>query len=154
MNGYFLYGGCNKAYGSNSPTGYESAWVRGEKYGAGYFASGISEGLLKSPALAIINGDSYSTYFGTWAEKCYQARKVWLNVATESNSGEGSSSCYTVGAHGNGGNFLFFDGHVESITSYGNFRSKIRECCTVQGETPFTPSVWGPNETFYPYSAN
>lgn len=151
-NKLYAYGGQNKAYGSNSITAYESAWVRGKRFEPGYFASAISEGLLKSPSLAIINGDSYSDYF-IKNFKNDQARKVWLDATTASDTSEGSAG-FNVGAHGNHGNFLFFDGHVESINSMGNFRSKIRDCCTAQGQTPFTPSVYGPGGAFMAYSAN
>ena len=148
----FTYGGSNKAYGTNPPTSYDSAWVRGEKYGAGYYASAIAEGKLKSPTLAIINGDSFCKFFVTqWNTP--QCRKVWMNL-TSAGTSEGASATYTVGAHGNQGNFLFFDGHVESINSVGNFRTKIRECCTAQGDTVFTPAVYGAGDTFYSYSAN
>ena len=148
----FTYGGNNKAYGSNPPTGYDTAWVRGEKIGPGYYASAISEGLLKSPTRAIINGDSYCKSFAS-SYNTPQCRIVWMNL-TSAGTTEGTSGGYTVAAHGNQGNFLFFDGHVESINSVGNFRSKIRECCTAQGETAFTPAVYGSGDTFYAYSAN
>lgn len=148
----FTYGGSNKAYGSNPPTGYDTAWVRGDKIGPGYFASAIAEGLLKSPTLAIINGDSYCKSFeATFGPG--QCRKVWMNL-TSAGSSEGASATYTVGAHGSTGNFLFFDGHVEAINSVGKFRTKIRECCSAQGETLFTPAVYGPGNVFYPYAAN
>ena len=152
-NWWYTYGGNNKAYGNSPPTGYDSAWIKvASTTKSGYFDSAISEVLLKSPSLAIIHGDSYSTYFYI-TFKAEQARMCWMNLTGIGNS-EGGSSTYTVGAHGNQGNFLFFDGHVESINSMGNFRAKIRECCTAQGDTPFGAAVHGPNSTFTPYSAN
>ncbi len=152
-NWWHTYGGNNKAYGNSPQTGYDSAWLKvASTTKSGYFDSAIVEGRLKSPGMAIIHGDSYSSYFN----KTYnnpQARICWMNLTSEGNS-EGTSSTYTVGAHGSTGNFLFFDGHVESINSIGQFRTKIRECCKVQGDQLFTPAVYGQGNVFYPYAAN
>ena len=150
---YLMYGGNSYNW---SRTAYKTAFVMAPaslNTNGSDNVTAISEGLLKSPSLTLLHGDSYAK--NMMEAICNMGQYMNVNMGlTSLGSTNDSSATYTVAAHGSQGNFLFFDGHVESINSVGNFRTKIRENSTAQGETPFTAAVFGPNNTFYSYSAN
>ena len=147
------YGGSgHEAASMESPIGYNNAIQRWHN-GDWYWHVAIYDGLLKAPTKALINGDTYNSYAMS-SKNVPQFFLVKTNMTSNPGTSQNDSGTYSVGAHGNQGNFLFFDGHVESITSVGNFRTKIRECCTAQGEALFTSAVFGVGNAFYAYSAN
>ena len=148
---YLMYGGNSYQW---SKTPYTTAFVMSPSpENTGYRDTAICESLVKGPSATLLHGDSYCKYMMETICGMPQYMNVAMNLTSPGGSNDNSAT-YTTAAHGNTGNFLFFDGHAESINSVGNLRTKIKENCTVQGETPFTAAVYGPNNTFYSYSAN
>ncbi len=148
---YLVYGG-NCYQWSKTP--YTPAFVMSASpENSGYRDTAIAEGLVKGPSATLLHGDSHCTYMLNSICGMPQYMNVAMNQTSLGTSNDTSCS-FSTGAHGNTGNFLFFDGHVEGLNSAGNFRSKIKENCTAQGEAQFTAAVFGANNTFYSYSAN
>ncbi len=149
---YLVYGGNSYQW---SKTPYTTAFVMSPSpENSGYRDTAICEGLVKGPSATLLHGDSYCTYMMNSVCGMGQYMNAAMNITSSSGTSNDTSCTYSVGAHGNSGNFLFFDGHAEAINSAGNFRTKIRENCTAQGEAQFTAAVFGANNTFYSYSAN
>ncbi len=104
---------------------------------------------MKKPSGVLLAGDSYN------ASTTSQYAKTYF-------SAESSSSCYSVGIHGNrSGNFLFGDGHVQSLISAGDFRTAVRDMFKDDGKTAAgemghknaLASVYGPNNKLEAYVA-
>ncbi len=148
---YLMYGGNSYQW---SVTPYKTAFVMSPSpENTGYRDTAICEALVKGPSATILHGDSYCK--NMMEVICGMPQYMNINMGlTSCGSSNDAAAAYTVAAHGNTGNFLFFDGHAESINSVGNFRTKVKANSTAQGETPFTAAVFGPNNTFYSYSAN
>ncbi len=102
---------------------------------------------MKTPSSVLLGGDSYRKANDT------QYSKVAFDVtsADETNS---DKACYSVGIHGNrSGNFLFGDGHVQSLISTGDLRGAIRTMYKNDRQTAREKlgnanghaSVYGPN---------
>ena len=147
------YGGTGLSTQTNDvPIGYNNAII---KWHSGDWVRHVAivETRIKSPTLALINGDTYNS--NTIIEKnVAQWMIAQTDMAGSYNTDRNHSGTFSVGAHGNQGNFLFLDGHAESFNSAGTLRARIRECCDVQGEAKFNMALFGPNGTFHPYSAD
>ena len=104
---------------------------------------------LKRPSSMLLGGDTYSGSYKT------QYARITF-AATASGNANG---CYSVGAHGNrSGNFIYGDGHVQSLISVGDLRGAITTLYKDDGHTasgklghPDTlASVFGPDNKLAP----
>ncbi len=108
---------------------------------------------MKSPSSYLIGGDSYRGA-GDLTQYAYIGFSM---TAVASDQG-----CYSVGIHGNkSGNFLYGDGHVQSLMSVGELRDAIRKVYkdhgingTALGKDTVFASVFGPTNVFYPKTGN
>ncbi len=104
---------------------------------------------MKTPSSVLLGGDSSSS-------EGKQYSYVLLNASTTPSS-DGGNGAFSVGVHGNrSGNFLFGDGHVQSLISTGDLRGAIRTMfknngtsASNLGNTNVSCSVFGPNNKFY-----
>ena len=108
---------------------------------------------MKAPSSTLLGGDSYSQANGT------QYAKIDFGMSTSTASSDTGSGCLSVGVHGNSrGNFLFGDGHVQSLNSVGELREAIREMYKKDGKTASgqlgnsntQASVYGPGNVLAP----
>ena len=104
---------------------------------------------MKTPSSVLLGGDS-SCSEGT------QYSYVLLNASTTPASSSGNGA-FSVGVHGNrSGNFLYGDGHVQSLISTGDLRGAIRTMYKNDGKTGSNQlgnanvqaSVYGPDNKF------
>ena len=105
---------------------------------------------MKRPSSVLLGGDSFRGAEG------YKTQYASITFsATEVSS---SSGCYSVGVHGNrSGNFLYGDGHVQSLISIGDLRNAVRTMYKDDGKTGagelgnanVQASVFGPDNKFY-----
>ena len=147
------YGGTGLSTQTNDvPIGYNNAFV---KWHSGDWVRhvAIAETRIKSPTLALLNGDTYNSNM-IMEKSIAQFYVAQTDMTGSYNADRNKSATYSVGAHGNQGNLLFLDGHAESFNSVGTLRARIRECCDVQGEAKYNIALFGPNGTFHPYSAD
>ncbi len=106
---------------------------------------------MKSPSSAILGGDSYSQANGT------QYSRVDFGMSTSTAASDTGTGCFSVGVHGNrSGNFLYGDGHVQSLVSIGDLREAIRTMYkneapgSALGTTNSQASVYGPGNVLAP----
>ena len=107
---------------------------------------------MKSPSGTLLGGDSYSKGNDT------QYAKIDFGT-TSSTASDTGSGCFSVGVHGNSrGNFLFGDGHVQTLNSVGELREAIRTMYKKDGKTGsgelgnsgVLASVYGPGNVLAP----
>ena len=108
---------------------------------------------MKAPSSTLLGGDSYSQANGT------QYAKIDFGMSTSTASSDSGSGCFSVGVHGNSrGNFLFGDGHVQTLNSVGELREAIRTMYKKDGKTgsgelgnsSVQASVYGPGNVLAP----
>ena len=158
---------CELVCPSNEPDSYESVvQVYGhlaggslsfilQKASTGY-SGGTDQSLrfnkMKTPSSVLLGGDSFR---GAEGYKTQYASITFSTTAVASDQG-----CFSVGVHGNrSGNFLFGDGHVQSLISIGDLRNAIRTMYKNDGKSGtdqlgnanIHASVFGPDNKFHSY---
>ena len=69
-------------------------------------------------------------------------------VSTSVSTANRDDSCFAfLGAHGNSGNFAFWDGHAVAYNSPGALIDELKKEYTTNGQT-VTASVWDQNKVF------
>ena len=109
---------------------------------------------MKNPSSVLLGGDSSCS-------EGNQYSYVLLNADSKPSSAAGNGA-FSVGIHGNrSGNFLFGDGHVQSLISTGDLRGAIRTMFknngtsdTNLGNSNVSCSVFGPDNKFYAKETN
>ena len=105
---------------------------------------------MKNPSSTLLGGDSYHGSVKT------QYSRIYFSATGSANG------CFSVGVHGNrSGNYLFGDGHVQTLISVGDLRNAVRtmyknEKLTGDGQLGHPDSqasVFGPNNEFHAYVA-
>ena len=87
----------------------------------------------KGPSSLAVLGDSRSK---VWAESGSPEQSLVVQFhSAESSSNWEASTYFHCGAHGNGGNFLYADGHAATVNSIQQLVGQMREEYTAQGET-------------------
>ena len=114
----------------------------------------IVAGLVKAPSSALINGDSYCKT-SVESDNVEQYMYWKYNLTTLASVGQqwcnDSATCFYAAAHGNVGNALFLDGHVQG-QNLGEFRTTNKQCASQQGVTFGQASAFGTGATFYSYA--
>ena len=108
---------------------------------------------MKTPSSVLLGGDSYC------AANNSQYSKIDFGQSASQASSDTGTGGFSVGVHGNrSGNFLFGDGHVQSLISVGDLREAIRTMYKNDGKTGsgqlgnagVQASVYGPDNKFEP----
>jgi prepilin-type N-terminal cleavage/methylation domain-containing protein/prepilin-type processing-associated H-X9-DG protein len=110
-----------------------------------YFLYGLK---IKMPSSFLVIADSYSQYLelNNFTEG-YQHSNMRITYGA-ADSGHVDNSCFAfLGAHGNSGNFAFWDGHVASYNSPGTIIDEMKKEYTANGQT-VTGAVWNQNKVF------
>ena len=106
---------------------------------------------MKNPSSVLLGGDSFRGA-GTLSQ--------YASITFSSTTVAADQGCYSVGIHGNrSGNFLYGDGHVQSLISIGDLRNAIRTMYKNDGKSGtgllgnanIHASVFGPDNKFHPY---
>ena len=102
---------------------------------------------LKNPSATLLGGDTY----------CAVKGGQFSEISFGETTNEREIACFSVGIHGfSSGNFLFGDGHVQTLISTGDLREAIRTMYKNDGKTAsgqlgnsgVQASVYGPNNVF------
>lgn len=101
------------------------------------------------PSLMLVIGDSFSMY-----KKIHQnpfgTRHHYVKISQPyADISEDFSSYFDLSAHNNSGNFLFWEGHVESISLPSDFGKIVRTEYIARGYSYFRVGVWKNNYWIY-----
>jgi len=149
--------GCSGSSSNEPPIGFNTAIIITRNAPAWTYDVAIASTRVKSASLALLNGDSHNSFMLTDSYSKMRGMTQFSQVSTKlttHGTDRNSSTCYTVGAHcGNRGNFLFFDGHAETVHSVEALRAIVRRCADAHGEARVNISVFGASGSFHGYSA-
>lgn len=103
---------------------------------------------IQMPSSFMMIGDSYSQYYELKDDPNGHQHSTFNFTRSSVNtaSSDGSSFPY-LGAHGNSGNFGYWDGHAAAVNSTGKFAEEIKAEYTANGQT-LTVSMWDQNKFF------
>lgn len=103
---------------------------------------------IHHPSSYIILGDSYSLYKAMLPHPLGTLHGL-VRTTWDMNSGSlDGSSFYYLGQHGNSGNFLFTDGHVDAISEPAQFQEICKKEYQANGQADVTIGVWDRTRTF------
>jgi len=110
-----------------------------------YFLLGLK---IKTPSSFMLIGDSYSQYHElNSTPDGYQHGNMRITSTSVSTANRDDSCFAFLGAHGNSGNFAFWDGHAVAYNSPGALIDELKKEYTANGQT-VTASVWDQNKVF------
>lgn len=133
------------------PTGYHIRPVTSAT------ASGIANSYLdsfifclkiKGPSSFMMIGDTYCNKREVDNDvNGFQHGWMTMSLGSVDPTNLNNSTCAFLGAHGDSGNFGFWDGHVAAINSPGKFAEEAKKEYITNGQS-VTISVWSKNKVF------
>ncbi len=103
---------------------------------------------IKMPSSFMLIGDSYCQYLElNNAADGYQHAIMMMTATSTNTANRDQTTCPFRGAHGNSGNFAFWDGHVAAFNSPGLFADEMKKEYVANGQA-VTISTWDKNKIF------
>jgi prepilin-type processing-associated H-X9-DG protein len=103
---------------------------------------------IKMPSSFMLIGDSYCLYFEANNDAIgYQYKVVDPTIEGLMPWVDGTSFPF-LGAHGNSGNFAFWDGHAAAFNSTGTFADEMKKEYVANGENAPAISTWNQNKNY------
>ncbi|HQL87789.1 MAG: putative major pilin subunit [Lentisphaerae bacterium ADurb.Bin082] len=103
---------------------------------------------IKMPSSFMLIGDSYCQYLElNNATDGYQHAIMMMTATSTNTANRDQTTCPFLGAHGNSGNFAFWDGHVAAFNSPGLFADEMKKEYVANGQA-VTISTWDKNKIF------
>ena len=103
---------------------------------------------IKMPSSFMLIGDSYSQYHElNNSQDGFQHANMRITNTSVSTANRDDACFPFLGAHGNSGNFAFWDGHAAAFNSPGALIDELKKEYTANGQT-VTASVWNHNKVF------